>query len=96
MDLVDIRERMAEMINDEITMYFDAEEDGTGDMELAWFITETITNYYQVVESVDVLDSSMTISFTTQELEDVFAYCVEHNLQTTAFVKDKIMDLIHE
>lgn len=95
MDLVDVRERMAEMVNDEISMYFDADEDQSGDMELAWFITETICNYYQVIESVDVLDSSVTISFTTQELEDIFAYCFEHKLQTTAFIKQKIMEMIH-
>jgi hypothetical protein len=90
--LIDVQEKMAEVIHDEITMYFG---EGNEDKELAWFITDAINESYVVLPSVDSIDAAVTIYFSQQSLEDLFHFCREKGLNMQEFVQELIKDAIY-
>jgi hypothetical protein len=91
-EIIDCQEELAELIDDEVSMYFGGTE---GDKELAWFITSAITDSYFVLPTMDSVDASMTIYFTQQGMEDLFKFCKDNKFNPHDFIRETLRDAIY-
>jgi len=92
-EIIDLHAKIAEVVDDEITMYFG---DADSDKQLAWFITDAITNDFYVLPSLDAIDTSITIYMSQQNLDDIFYYCREKNIKMQDFILSSLKEAIHQ